>query len=114
MQSTKQTQFIVCFITEYLNEEQRRNFEAIFHVNQMTNEQLSFKCYVIGKQNIVFGRYNDGGSCALFLHSHPIVPNCDEEHEGNMLLINKMMEKMLEVRMTDKFVYGTNRHIIIF
>jgi len=98
MQSTKPTQFIVRFkITKSIDEEKRHAIEGIRHVNQTTNEILSAKCYTI---------WNDWRH--VFLHSHPIVAD-GQEHEGNILLINKIME----TAPWDKFVYNTNRHIKI-
>jgi hypothetical protein len=109
MQSTKPKRFIVCFTTGYMEEEERRDFEAIRHVNQTTNELLSAKCFIIRKD------YHDERSCAVFHHSHPILPN-GEEHEDNMFLINKMLEKMPKnSRKEDKFIFGsTNRHITVY
>jgi hypothetical protein len=108
MKSTKPTRFIACFTTRYMDEEERHDFEAIRHVNQTTNEILSAKCFVLPKYELM---------CAVFLHSHPIVPD-GEEHEGNMLLIKKILEKIseheMDRRMDSKFVYSTNRHINIY
>ena len=104
MQSTKPTQFIACFEMDIMDEEERHNFEVIRHFNQTTNEQLSAKCFVIEEN------YLGWTKCAVFLHSHPIVPDGGEVHEGNMLLINKMLE---ELPKENKFIYSLTRHIII-
>jgi len=111
MQSNKPTRFIACFNPNYMDEEERRNFETIRLVNQTTNEQLSVKCFAIEKEQILSGKSKHWFAV---LHSHPIVPN-GEEHEGNMHLINKMMETLHKDSISEKFVYNsTNRHINIY
>ena len=108
MKSTKPTRFIACFDTMFVREEQRHNFDRMRHVNQTTNELLSVKCFHFEDE------YYDERSCAIFLHSHLIVAN-GEEHDGNMLLINKMVETIYNDGVEDNFViFNRNRHINVY